>query len=765
MKFSYLIGLISIISINLLNLNKFYDRCEEMLTCDSCINLTSLCGWCYGDGKCKQGNHISPSNGFCNYTQWEITRCKTIDCKTIKNTLACITQNDCAWCEGDKQCIDKPSKNEITNCPKLTLLDDYIKTPKLFNKHLSTFNQTSEFVNPNINNLEPLNEMFSLYDSFNNPAGVFVSQLPLNNKKRITSCTNVTIDEHEHIVNSEEMKKQLIKLSENELESNISDLAMDKLKPMFNLKNNTNIKITKEFEGSRYYLILESLAGDKWLSYLNKTNVEKESLHKIINLTEHINLNLTALSQKYKKLSLTYPLNYKDKHIRQTYSWLSLPGSYVKLYTFLPSTVIILQKIKLYGSGKNLQSVFIHRDLIDRALKVDREGRQINKIDINNMIISNNEPSIHTYMAAYKSDFIVDNKNPLNQILSNTIEFPYSIETKSITSEFSVPSLKLDWFDIDELSLKVNITSKSIYMMVYKLYIENKKKNMIFKLNVEKDILGSTSLSLPTSTRVSNIAGIGFITLDKGDHEILIKGKVISQNISLLSPSFRKVVNDEDIKPSNKKADNHNPQKWNITNIDVVGNNTDTLNDTITQNMIEKDMDIIYEDFFDKMKKDEVRLTFKNDFDSFINSNQVTHKATNFGELTVLKLPITSEVYSLGLKGLIEFKSNSEYTKILSKTFTIAGEKNVLIYTNIILDLSVASTMDFKIQINKVDDCDSYMNTEHEHFVYLNSFIINKFKPGSYEVELLFKIDKGVNHLIDNDEGDSLSINILLLDI
>ncbi len=81
--------------------NQFVENCQNYLTCEACLKKSDRCGWCYSDDLCKSGNSIgaTSSYNFCPYEDWENKNCKKRNCNEFKNQLACITDENCFWCE------------------------------------------------------------------------------------------------------------------------------------------------------------------------------------------------------------------------------------------------------------------------------------------------------------------------------------------------------------------------------------------------------------------------------------------------------------------------------------------------------------------------------------------------------------------------------------------------------------------------------------------------------------------------------------------
>ena len=180
---------------------KFLERCDTMLTCDSCTRLTSNCGWCYSDGSCKSGNEIGPSFGSCKYSDWETTKCRLIECEKVNSILPCVTQKECFWCNNgtNSKCYNK-SKLYDNKCDNRVTFELYFKNPDLYRDNLKNTlkididklskgsKQLTEYDNfisklKNYIDLSKLN--YDLFNSINNPNGIFKYQMSKDKDKTI----------------------------------------------------------------------------------------------------------------------------------------------------------------------------------------------------------------------------------------------------------------------------------------------------------------------------------------------------------------------------------------------------------------------------------------------------------------------------------------------------------------------------------------------------------------------------------------------------
>jgi len=69
------------------------------------------------------------------------------------------------------------------------------------------------------------------------------------------------------------------------------------------------------------------------------------------------------------------------------------------------------------------------------------------------------------------------------------------------------------------------------------------------------------------------------------------------------------------------------------------------------------------------------------------------------------------------------------------------------------------------LYINGKDNCDSFMVSKNEHLITMNSVSMDKLPAGEYVFELLYLTNKtGIANMMNN-EWDTISMNILLLDV
>lgn len=376
---------------------KFIENCDELLTCEACIRKSDRCGWCYSDGLCKSGNAIGATAafGFCPYDMWEIKRCEFKTCSGYKNKQACITQEDCFWCDnGDDSngSCDIVRNKYNKNCLRKFFIDDYFDNPDKIrnrnnnNKNIKQFilNQGSnelflnssiidqsknystnvdlsgkvnlseqyssnndQFVNykdflKKLKSIKPYEETIPpIYDSINNPAGIFEYQLDLLNKKseeninvnenlyehyekkhhnendinikikvnnqvkkfnnasKIIKQNNTPAASHPHHLVNNTSSKPLLNAQKNHLNTSTINpsyvhakkeiikiskkIALEKLKSMFIFSSNEPfVKQSRYYSNLKEYKLLEKIAADSWLQYLDKKQIMLKDIRLLI---------------------------------------------------------------------------------------------------------------------------------------------------------------------------------------------------------------------------------------------------------------------------------------------------------------------------------------------------------------------------------------------------------------------------------------------------------------------------------------------------
>lgn len=293
---------------------KFSDRCEDMLTCDSCLQMTSSCGWCYSDGLCKSGNEIGPSTNTCKYSNWETSKCNRRECNSYDNILSCVTQKDCYWCKNENvqtgniegKCNNRSKQYEI-ECKDTNTLESYVKSPNIYkNKIKNTFlnAELQKLSNHDMykDNSDSANEAqflkyekfmgqlktwmntnkkkeVSVYDSVNNPAGVYSYQID-KSENNFNKTESIILDMGNF--NTTDFQ-QLSKKSKSTIVGLSKKLATTMLSSMFNFKNGV-LSTTSNYQGAKYYMILESIGSEEWEDFVRNKGYSINDIYKVLQI-------------------------------------------------------------------------------------------------------------------------------------------------------------------------------------------------------------------------------------------------------------------------------------------------------------------------------------------------------------------------------------------------------------------------------------------------------------------------------------------------
>jgi len=229
--------------------------------------------------------------------------------------LQCITQIDCFWCVHDDNshsCF-KADESYGKKCKNRIFYRDYLTNPQTIKQSimLNEFNDnlealaSNQILDKNSKNIDenskdlppsPHSESFmrqlklffnankkrklTLFDSIENPSGAFQYQL-----SSVTAPSSEALKGKSFEMIQDFNLAMLNKLSKR---AKIQFLYLSKLgaynmlKKMFKFTTQS-IEKTKFFRGPKYYLYLEKMAQDKWVSYLEKFDcVERIKIRKII---------------------------------------------------------------------------------------------------------------------------------------------------------------------------------------------------------------------------------------------------------------------------------------------------------------------------------------------------------------------------------------------------------------------------------------------------------------------------------------------------
>ncbi|RLB48048.1 MAG: hypothetical protein DRJ42_24100 [Deltaproteobacteria bacterium] len=82
------------------------DRCAVNTDCDDCT-FEAGCGWCDDGSGCRSGNSEGPTGGSCGSWDWFGYSCGSDTCAGYRNCETCTNVSDlCGWCPGARTCHD-----------------------------------------------------------------------------------------------------------------------------------------------------------------------------------------------------------------------------------------------------------------------------------------------------------------------------------------------------------------------------------------------------------------------------------------------------------------------------------------------------------------------------------------------------------------------------------------------------------------------------------------------------------------------------------
>ena len=136
------------------------------------------------------------------------------------------------------------------------------------------------------------------------------------------------------------------------------------------------------------------------------------------------------------------------------------------------------------------------------------------------------------------------------------------------------------------------------------------------------------------------------------------------------------------------------------------------------------------------------------------------------GEITLIKLPLSSLLFSLSYKSLITFKGGNELNELpkMKKFIRIYSTKNVIIQYKILMTLGFSADMEFRLYINGKDDTLNNKIVKNELMVNYENISSKKLIAGEYMIELLYLSKVRGECNMQLNDWDILSLNILILD-
>jgi hypothetical protein len=83
------------------------DPCASGSSCDGCIALGGVCGWCADTWTCTAGTSAGPASGDCGEWHWTSVTCSTPPadpCAALAVCADCTITNGCGYCSSDGLC-------------------------------------------------------------------------------------------------------------------------------------------------------------------------------------------------------------------------------------------------------------------------------------------------------------------------------------------------------------------------------------------------------------------------------------------------------------------------------------------------------------------------------------------------------------------------------------------------------------------------------------------------------------------------------------
>ena len=571
----------------------FFDSCSDYLDCKSCLQATT-CGWCYSDGTCKNGNAAGSSQNECPFKSWTTDQCVNKPCTSFNNIMSCITQKTCFWCMKDEirsgHCLNNSDKLGA-ECCKTADIDSFMMNPSAFKENVSQDNLNFQLekissseqaqstgdssvsssvpvaLSSTIDDTQSYNHFLiklkqwminhkkvkgTPFNSITNPGGDF--NMNVNGDNTNTSSTGSGPEISFDLNNfNPDIYDSLSKQSKSEVDTISSKLAMDLLSKMFVIpQDNTQpLDKTENYYGLRYYIFLEKIAGKSWLDYLNDRNVDINILYKLIGKNPNTVINsISDVVFKQNKHSLNYEnhLNNFDMKPFKYNEWSIMKGTEIMFTSYLASTVIIFQQIRLNGQGNNFESMLFLNSVPNPALQLVRRNKSFSRIDLNHYQANILRPGVHNYYSAYKTDMSLDKSNDDNNIITTAIEFPYAVEelyTKTNTISINKYFKRGNWFTLRELNSDISNNEVDTTMgpdpqrtfLIFYQISTSMKKNMLTKLVIKnsdsmeyKETLSSINVFISSLNKVQNINGACLINLSAGDYKVGLRGKFIFED-------------------------------------------------------------------------------------------------------------------------------------------------------------------------------------------------------------------------------------------
>ena len=784
------------------NVKKYSVKCEEFLSCTTCVE--NECGWCYITGKCSKGNEIGLSKGYCPYKFYETTSCKVVQCDLFPNEESCNKEsNRCSWCKGKNKCLnsldihytvcDEQDENKIHRVDKN--IDFWVKS-----------------------DIESLKKIYSnnyLYNSVRNPSGIFPYMLNGTEKGIDDNKTKSYI----YNISSSDHSNTIIQAKEN---------ALSELKRMFIFKDikDTQYSIslnTEEMDdiSLEHFLIYKKIAGHSWSEYLlslfphNKT--KEEINHNILQLFFPSN-NMTIKQekkeeilneiQKVKTSTIVQEFNPEYNHKNYTI------GSEIELYSYVNSTFMIIEptdEISITQQRKtsfilnskrpyyvfefplynNLSDIIYRKDIIHNGNNIINlhKGKftmisKKMKINIKNENCNKTDKLLLGYTIKYKD---TEKKNDYNLFtISMNNKIVNSMNTIMKKKEESISSF--EFIEIEKGDYQFELVGMDIFdrkeiPKILRENINNKEKEDIYQGgNDISDLIRFKEIENKTiddddDGENSNIKKYKPYEIKHKKYTVLsgddVEGESIKEMITkTIINKKKKAIN---ISTSNKTqiidSSNNEIKETELKNEKSIMQDAQISKDKGQQNQTQFE----YNQEINNVKKQEepslssleskAKVLLKDTINNSIKESKNPLERNPSIKYFLFHLPSSSNILTKKIKisPFNYYTSLDKEITLLSISFSVSSPKAVIIKANTILTLQSITSFTLHLYENK-KELPSPRQEPNQLIIYRNT-TVKKIKAGTYTYELKYTSDEeGIVNMIRN-KWDIISLDILILDL
>jgi len=282
-------------------------KCESR-KCDSYKNQLSCitdenCFWCENYKDIENQNNNKFVSGLCEDNIYKFSKkCKNIyDINQyFKNPKFYKNKNSNDMLSEELKQLStlemytsiKNKNGKIQNSKEDLIIDTIIENVNYdkLNNHYKKFSKYEKFLN-NLRNFMKSNSINKLpiYNSITNPAGIFDFQnSKLRKNNLLQTSKNVKVSDSYKETNSLKYMNLtfydiLSKHSKNEIAEISKKIAVEQLKGMFKFyKNDPLIKKLEKKFNLKEYKILEKIASEKWVEFLESKNIKLNEVRTII---------------------------------------------------------------------------------------------------------------------------------------------------------------------------------------------------------------------------------------------------------------------------------------------------------------------------------------------------------------------------------------------------------------------------------------------------------------------------------------------------